>query len=134
MSSTLARNSLPAAVDTSVPSPNQRWLIRSAEKSRLTWSGARHRPRLGRGVFLRRRLGRATSPCSVIRTATAFSLTPPPSSRSYAAVRGDLRRPVPPATPAEQRPDQARQSPPTGPAKRDIPVPPLVEPRRRDAQ
>ena len=67
MSSTLARYNLPWSVGTSVPSPNQRWSIRCALKSRLTWSGARQRPLPGRVVLLRRRLGRAAA-----TTLTAF--------------------------------------------------------------
>jgi hypothetical protein len=76
-------------VTISVPSPYQRRLIPSAANLRRTWSGARHRPLPGRVVALRRFLRRAARPCSRISTATVFSLTFQPASRSAAVIRGD---------------------------------------------
>src|SRR5947208_16285553 len=58
-SSTLASCNLPSAVSISVPSPNQRWLIRRAVKSRLTRSGACQRPLPGRVELRRRRFASA---------------------------------------------------------------------------
>ena len=64
----------------------------SAANLRLTWSGARHRPRPGRVVAVRFFFRRAASPCSRISPATVFSLSRQPASRSAAVIRGDPTR------------------------------------------
>src|SRR5262249_17940606 len=88
MSSTEARCSLPSPVGISVPSPYHLQLIFAAGKSRLTRSGARHRPFPGRVVPLRLCFRRATRPCSRISAATVFLLTRQPASRRPAVIRG----------------------------------------------
>jgi hypothetical protein len=80
MSSTLARCSLPSSVQIPVPSPYHLQLIPAAPKSRLTRSGARHRPFPGRVAPLRLPFRRAAMPSSRISAATVFSLTAQPAS------------------------------------------------------
>jgi hypothetical protein len=87
-SSTLASCNLPSAVSISVPSPNQRWLIRRAVKSRLTRSGACQRPLPGRVELRRRRFARALRPCSAMIAATVFWLTRQPISCRSLVIRG----------------------------------------------
>jgi len=72
-----------------VPSPNHFWLTFAALKSRLTRSGARHRPLPGRVVALRLFLRRAARCCSAISCATVFWLTAQPASFKSAVIRGD---------------------------------------------
>ena len=73
----------------SVPSPYHLRLTSCAGKSRLTRSGARHRPLPGRVVALRFFFRRAARPSSRITAATVFSLTAQPSSRRSAVIRGE---------------------------------------------
>ena len=89
MSNTEARCSLPSSVTISVPSPYHLRFTVAAGKSRPIRSGARHRPRPGRVVLLRRFLTRARKPSSRMITATVFSLTRQPASRSSAVIRGE---------------------------------------------
>ena len=77
-----------------MPSPYHFWLILAAGKSRLTRSGACHRPRPGRVVVLRFFVRRAARPIPAISAATVFSLTRQPSSRSAAVIRGDPSLPL----------------------------------------
>ena len=83
-SSTEARWSLPSPVGISVPSPYYLTLTYCAGKSRLTRSGARHRPLPGRVVALRFFFRRAARPSSRITAATVFLLIAQPSSRRSA--------------------------------------------------
>ncbi len=78
----------------SVPSPYHLTLIPAAGKSRLTRSGARHRPFPGRVVALRRFFGRAARPISAITAATVFLLTRQPRSCRSAVSMGDPRLPL----------------------------------------
>jgi len=85
---------LPSSVSISVPSPYHLTLMAAAGKSRLTRSGARHRPFPGRVVPLRRFLRRAARPISAITAATVFLLTRQPRSRRSAVIIGDPRLPL----------------------------------------
>src|SRR5262249_7219448 len=78
----------PSSVGISVPSPYHLQLIVAAGKSRLTRSGARHRPLPGRVVPLRLFFWRAA----------------PPPPRTRPAAGGALPRPPPPPPPAADRP------------------------------
>src|SRR5262249_41015403 len=91
MSSTEARCSLPSSVGISVPSPYHLQLIVAAGKSRLTRSGARHRPLPGRVVPLRLFFWRRR-PARPAHQAGGGVLAPPPAR--LAQVGGDPRRPV----------------------------------------
>lgn len=71
------------------PSPYHLRFSAGAEKSRPTRSGARHRPRPGRVVCRRRRLGLARKPSSRMIWETVFSDTVQPSSRRSAVILGD---------------------------------------------
>src|SRR4030095_15042321 len=94
MSSTESRYSTPSPVGISVPSPYHFWLILAAGKSRLTRSGARHRPLPRRVVPLRPFLpGGAKRPISAIKAATVFLLTTQPASWRSAVIIGDPRLP-----------------------------------------
>ena len=73
----------------SVPSPYHLTLIFPAGKSRLTRSGAFHRPFPGRVVALRFFLRRAARPISAISAATVFLLTRQPASCRSAVIRGE---------------------------------------------
>ncbi len=95
---------MPSPVTISVPSPYHFWLILPAGKSRLTRSGARHRPLPGRVVAFRLFFRRAASPSSRISSATVFSLTFQPASFRSAVIRGD---PHLPSCPANRRPTSA---------------------------
>jgi len=85
---------LPSPVPVPVPSPYRLTLMAAAGKSRLTRSGARHRPFPGRVVPLRLRLGRAARPISAITAATVFLLTGQPRSCRSEAIIGDPRLPL----------------------------------------
>src|SRR5262249_14319447 len=89
MSSTEARCSLPSPVGISVPSPYHLQLIFAAGKSRLTRSGARHRPFPGPVVPLRLFFRRLPSPCWRSGAARVFLPPRQPASRRSAVIRGD---------------------------------------------
>src|SRR6266566_5270033 len=125
MSRTEARWSLPSPVGICVPSPYHLTLIFCAGKSRLTRSGARHRPFPARVAARRLFLRRGDQ--ALLAHQRRHGVLPHPPAR-LAQVRGDPRRAVLALVRGKQPPDLGFQPLPARCPRRQPPSGPPVEP------